>query len=184
MRQLKYHEQRLLRKVNFFEWKRDKTARENKFLKKYLIQDREDYHRYNKLCGLITKLVAGLRKLPPEDSFRMKMTELLLDKLYRMGVVSRREGLGAVEGLAASAFCRRRLPVVLLRLRMATHLQQAVEYVEQGHVRLGAEVVTSPSLHITRDAEDHLAWAEGSAIKRHVAAFRSQADDFDLLQAA
>ncbi|OEH75706.1 U3 small nucleolar ribonucleoprotein [Cyclospora cayetanensis] len=184
MRQLKHHEQRLLRKVNFYEWKRDSTPRENVFIRRYMIQDREDYHRYNKLCGLITKLVSGLRSLAPDDSFRVKMTELLLDKLYRMGVISRREGLSAAEGLPASAFCRRRLAVVLLKNRMASHLKQAVEYIEQGHVRLGNEVVTCPALHVTRDGEDLISWAQGSAIQRHVKEFNQEADDFELLQAA
>lgn len=184
MRQLKYHEQRLLRKVNFYDWRRDQTARENTYCRRYFIQDKEDYHRYNKLCGLITKLVSGLRGLPADDAFRIKMTELLLDKLYRMGVISHREGLSQVEGLPASAFCRRRLAVVLLKNRMASHLKQAVEYVEQGHVRLGTEVVTCPSMHITREGEDLLAWARGSAIERHVKEFQHEADDFDLLQAA
>ncbi|KAL8269429.1 hypothetical protein Esti_006667 [Eimeria stiedai] len=184
MRQLKHHEQRLLRKVNFFRWNRDSTDRENGILRRYKVQDREDYHRYNKLCGLITKLASGLRKLPADDPFRLKMTQLLLDKLYRMGLVSRRDGLAAAEGLPASTFCRRRLPVVLLRLRMADHLTQAVERVEQGHVCVGSEVVTNVSFHVTRDSEDHICWSKGSAVERQIREFHHEADDLDLLRAA
>ncbi|KAL8439685.1 hypothetical protein Efla_004805 [Eimeria flavescens] len=139
---------------------------------------------YNKLCGLITKLVAGLRKLPPDDPFRLKMTQLLLDKLYRMGLVSRREGLAAAEGLPASAFCRRRLPVVLVQLKMADNITQAAQRVEQGHVCVGSEVVTSVSFHVTRDAEDMITWAKGSAVERQIQEFSNQADDLDLLQGA
>lgn len=184
MRELKHHEQRLLRKVSFFNWKRDKSARENIYSRRYLLQDKEDYNKYNKLCGLITKLVAGLRKLPADDIFRMKMTTLLLDKLYRMGVISRREGLAQAEGLPASAFCRRRLAVVLVKSRMADHLRQAVQYIEQGHVCIGDEVATHPALHVTREAEDLLGWKKGSAIERHIKEFANEADDFELLQAA
>jgi U3 small nucleolar ribonucleoprotein protein IMP3 len=46
MRQLKYHEKRLLKKVNFFDWKRDKNEREVRILQKYGINHREDYHKY------------------------------------------------------------------------------------------------------------------------------------------
>lgn len=44
MRILKHHEKRLLKKVNFIEgWKHERNVREIKVLRRYLIQDREDY---------------------------------------------------------------------------------------------------------------------------------------------
>ena len=45
MRQLKYHEQKLLKKVDFLNWKQDKNLREVKILRRYHIQDRQDYHK-------------------------------------------------------------------------------------------------------------------------------------------
>lgn len=45
MRQLKYHEQKLLKKVNFYDYKKEKNVREIKILRKYHIQKREDYHK-------------------------------------------------------------------------------------------------------------------------------------------
>lgn len=42
-RKLKHHEKRLLKKVDFFQWKSDKNLREVQVLRRYLIQDREDY---------------------------------------------------------------------------------------------------------------------------------------------
>lgn len=45
MRTLKHHERKLLKKVNFLEWKRDKNSREVKILGKYGIEEREDYYK-------------------------------------------------------------------------------------------------------------------------------------------
>lgn len=63
MRQLKHHEQKLLKKVDFLsvgsstshkssrkeltnlQWKQDASHREVKVMRKYHIQDREDYHK-------------------------------------------------------------------------------------------------------------------------------------------
>ena len=42
MRKLKYHE-KLLKKTNFLEWKRDDSAREAAILHRYHITRREDY---------------------------------------------------------------------------------------------------------------------------------------------
>ncbi len=43
MRQLKFHEEKLLKKVDFLTWKQEDNLREIKILRRYYIQDREDY---------------------------------------------------------------------------------------------------------------------------------------------
>ena len=82
VRKLKYHEATLLRKVDFINWKSDQSVRENKILRRYHVQDREDYHTYNKVVGLITKCVTQLKGLDERDPVRIEVTDLLLDKLY------------------------------------------------------------------------------------------------------
>ena len=67
VRKLKFHEQKLLKKVDFLnvcyvflsnfpahrlQWKQDANLREIKVMRRYHIQDREDYHKYNRLCGV------------------------------------------------------------------------------------------------------------------------------------
>ena len=63
MRKLKFHEQKLLKKVDFLQWKKDSSLREIAVLRRYHVQDREDYVKYNKLVGQVTKLVAKLKTL-------------------------------------------------------------------------------------------------------------------------
>lgn len=43
VRKLKFHEQKLLKKVDFISWKVDNNLNEVKVMKKYFIQKREDY---------------------------------------------------------------------------------------------------------------------------------------------
>ena len=40
-----------MKKVNFLEWKKDANIREIAVLRRYHVQDREDYAKYNKLVG-------------------------------------------------------------------------------------------------------------------------------------
>lgn len=75
MRKLKHHEQKLLKKVNFLEWKKDAGVREIAVLRRYHIQEREDYTKYNKLVGQITKLVAKLKTLKQNDEYRIAKTD-------------------------------------------------------------------------------------------------------------
>lgn len=49
-------------------------------MRRYHIQDRDDYTKYNKLCGMVTRLVATLKKLDPRDSARIELTDQLLNK--------------------------------------------------------------------------------------------------------
>ena len=42
MRQLKYHEKKLLKKVDFFSWKDEQNVRQAQVIRKYLLQDRYD----------------------------------------------------------------------------------------------------------------------------------------------
>jgi len=180
MRELKHHEKKLLKKVNFYDWKDERTIRQNGILARYHTP-REDYEKYNKMCGQVTRCVAQLRKLDPKDEDRIKMTEVLLEKLYSMGVISTKQNLEQCAELHSSAFMKRRLSTVLRNLHFTQDLTTAVQYIKQGHVRIGPEVVTNPAMHITREMEDHITWSEGSKIKRHVREFNDEMDDFDML---
>lgn len=46
MRQLKHHERKLLKKVDFLQWKSDDTLHEIKVMRRYHVQNREDYAKY------------------------------------------------------------------------------------------------------------------------------------------
>lgn len=43
LRKLKWHEQKLLRKVDFLDWKNERNVRTIKVLRRYVIENREDY---------------------------------------------------------------------------------------------------------------------------------------------
>lgn len=83
--------------------------------------------------------------------------------------------------VGVSRFARRRLGVVMTRLRMAENVTAAVKFVEQGHVRVGTEVVTDAAFLVTRNMEDFVTWVDGSRVKRNVLRYREKLDDFDLL---
>lgn len=176
---LKHHEKKLLRKVDFFDWKGDNTLREAQVLRRYHVTGREDYVKYNKLVGMITALVARLKTV--EESQRTEITEGLLRKLYAMGLINS-ESLAKADKVSVSAFCRRRLPVVMVRLKMAESVREAVDLVQAGNVRVGPNTVKDPAFLITRSLEDFVTWTDHSKIRRHIAKYNDKLDDFDLLR--
>uniref|UniRef100_A0A383WGF1 U3 small nucleolar ribonucleoprotein protein IMP3 n=1 Tax=Tetradesmus obliquus TaxID=3088 RepID=A0A383WGF1_TETOB len=181
MRQLKHHEQKLLKKVNFLRWKNEHNLRELQVMRRYHIQDRDDYRKYNKICGLVTQLTNVLKQLDPQDKLRIELTEQLLTKLHDMGVLPTKKSLAQTETLATAAFCRRRLAVVMVRLKMAETVREAATFIEQGHVRVGPNTVTEPAFHVSKTLEDFVTWVDTSKIKRKVLKYNDALDDYLLL---
>ena len=155
VRKLKHHEQRLLRKVDFTSYPSDKEHRSAAVIRRYSLSNAADYTSYNRLCGQLRQLAHRLSLLAPDSAFRRKQEDTMLEKLFEMGILGTGGGgkgkLSDVEHkVTVSAFCRRRLGVVMTRLRMAETVSAANRFVEQGHVRVGTEVVTDSAFLVTR----------------------------------
>ena len=152
-----------------------------KVMRRYHIQNRNDYESYNRIVGFIHKLSAKLKTLDAEDSFRIAMTDQLLTKLSALGLISTTKSLQKADEVNVSSICRRRLPVIMVRLKMAEHMQAAVTFIEQGQVRVGPHVVTDPAFLVTTAMQDYVTWVDQSKIRRTVQAYNNKLDDFDLL---
>ncbi|KAF8334957.1 alpha-L RNA-binding motif-containing protein [Cantharellus anzutake] len=182
MRELKYHEKKLLKKVDFLQWRKEKDRRDLRIIRTYFLQDPEDYHKYNKLVGNMRILAARITMLPAKDPYRHKMESQILSKLYDMGLLELDTKFSDVQNkLTVSAFCRRRLAVVMVRLKMCQYLKMAVTYIEQGHVRVGVDTITDPAYLVVRHMEDYVTWVDSSKIKRHVMRYNDELDDYDML---
>ncbi|KAI9805316.1 MAG: Small subunit (SSU) processome component [Piccolia ochrophora] len=186
VRKLRHHEKALLRKVDLTTYPSDASHRRAAILRRYAIQRPDDYAAYNRVCGQLRHLAHRLSRLDPADTFRRRHEDLLLEKLWMMGILGTGGGgkgkLSDVERkVTVAAFARRRLAVVMTRLRMCETVQTGIKFVEQGHVRVGPEVITDPAYLVTRNVEDFVTWVDSSKIKRNVLRYRDKLDDFDLL---
>uniref|UniRef100_A0A182TE90 U3 small nucleolar ribonucleoprotein protein IMP3 n=1 Tax=Anopheles melas TaxID=34690 RepID=A0A182TE90_9DIPT len=180
VRKLKFHEQKLLKKVDFFNWKETNSLQEAKVMRKYHLQKREDYTAYNKMARSVRELARKIADIDPKHPFRTEMSALLLEKLYVMGVIPTKWDLENANKISASSFCRRRLPLVLVRSKMSENVPHATKMVEHGHVRVGVEVVKDPAFLVPRTLEDFITWVDGSAIQKHLMEYNDMRDDFEM----
>eukprot|EP00667_Euglena_gracilis_P018372 EG_transcript_19508 len=181
-RKLKFHEQKLLRQHgNFVHWK---MANENKneafVVKRFLLEDREDYRRYNMLATRVKALVHTLKFLPPDSKVRLQITKELLEKLYNMGVIRDQDNLSSAEKIGVSHFCGRRLASMLVNLKMAPSMLTAVQFVKHGHIRVGPDRISDPAYLVPRKLEDFVTWALHSKIRQKVLEYNQTYDDFEL----
>uniref|UniRef100_A0A915INY6 U3 small nucleolar ribonucleoprotein protein IMP3 n=1 Tax=Romanomermis culicivorax TaxID=13658 RepID=A0A915INY6_ROMCU len=180
MRKLRFHEKKLLKKVDFVNWSLDNNIHETKIIGRYRLKNHDEYTTYNKLSREIRELARKIKEINPKSPFRTQATQQLLEKLYSMGLIPTKQSLELADSVTASSFCRRRLPVVMVRSHMAENLQAATKFVQHGHVRVGPEVVLDPAFLVTKSLEDFITWTNGSAIRKHVMEYNDERDDFDL----
>ncbi|KAJ3395980.1 Small subunit (SSU) processome component [Lobulomyces angularis] len=150
-------------------------------MRRYHLQKRDEYMKYNRIVGQITKLTNKISLLDPKDSFRDETSEMLLEKLFNLGIISQKNTLSQCSKITVSSFCRRRLPVIMVRLKMAETVKEAVTLVEQGHLRVGPHVITDPAYLVSRNYEDFVTWVDTSKIKRKIMKYNDKLDDYDLL---
>lgn len=48
-------------------------------------------------------------------------------------------------------------------------------------MRVGTDVITDPAFLVTRNMEDFVTWLDQSSVKRTIAKYNGELDDFDLL---
>ena len=191
MRQLKHHEKKLLRKVDLYNYnhKQQKesfdTLRIAKIQRRYHLQNgRVEYIAYNKLIGQLTQLAAKLQLLSETDTFRIAMTEQMIQKCYNMGLLRSTNNMSLHDittQITVSQFCRRRLSSILVKLKMAPTCAMAVTLIEQSQIRVGPNIISSPAFLVPRTLEDYVTWVDASKIRRTVQKYNNKLDDFDLL---
>lgn len=178
MRNLKFHEQKLLKKVNFLEWKRTNTTREQLVTSKYLLKSRDEYKRYNLTVGMIKKLSETLSRLSDNDPTKIMVTKRLITLLYDAGLIHNKKLLDCTK-VNVSSFCERRLPMILVKRKFVQTFVHADEFVQHGHVRLGTRVVNDTSMLVSRAMEDYVSWSDTSKIKQKIEEFNEEKDDYN-----
>eukprot|EP01121_Diplochlamys_sp_Union-15-3_P011495 TRINITY_DN3342_c0_g1_i2.p1 TRINITY_DN3342_c0_g1~~TRINITY_DN3342_c0_g1_i2.p1 ORF type:complete len:182 (-),score=17.30 TRINITY_DN3342_c0_g1_i2:16-561(-) len=178
-RKLRYHEQKLLKKHDFFGWNSEFKIHEATIIRRYQLQ-RDDYGKYNAICKKIRELIDMIEKMNPEDPFRAKLSQQLSEKLYSAGTISQ-PTLEDCKSITVSKICGRRLATLLVRLKFCENITLAVTYIKHGHVRVGLQVIKDPAYLVTRSMEDYITWSDTSKIRKTVMAYNDLLDDYDLL---
>lgn len=179
MRKLKFHEQKLMKKVDFYDWKNHSSLKKAAIVSKYRLSSRADYTHYQKIVGYIRKLAVLLKKDQGNEAFKKKLTEQLLEKLYVSGLIPDKSSLDCVDKVAVSSFLRRRLLVMLKHLKLVENLKESETYIHHGHIRVGSEVVKDPDFFVTRQVEDFITWNEASKLRKKIRSFHNQTDDYE-----
>lgn len=182
MRSLRHHEAKLLKRASLYDWKGEHSISDHVILRRNGISERKELLVYRRTIAKIHEMVRLLIQLPQDNRIRIELTRRLIRVLYDMGVINNINAtLLDLRDIKSQAFLDRRLPCIMLRLKMAESIEDAVRYVRQGHVRVGPNVVSEPSHHVVRAHEDFVTWTNNSTIKRKILRYADSIDTYDLL---
>lgn len=172
MRKLKYHEQKILKKVDFVNWKHN--VKEVAIMRRYNVT-RSEYQSYLNLSFEIKRIAQSILDLK-DDAIRTRMSDMLTEKLFSMGLIKTKR-IKKCLTVDVKTFCRRRLPVVIIQSSMFQGpLSTAVKYIEHGHVRVGPRIVRDPAIFVTPDQEDYISWDD--KFKKKIDEYRGEQDDY------
>lgn len=62
---------------------------------------------------------------------------------------------------------------------MSETIKNATKLIEQGHVRVGTNVVKDPAFLVNRTLEDFVTWVDSSKVRKHVLEYNGLRDDFE-----
>lgn len=177
MRKLKFHEQKLLKKVNFLDWKKTNTTREQLVTSKYLLKSRDEYKKYNIIVGMIKKLSETLSRLADNNPTKLVVSKKLISLLHDVGIIENRKLVDCTK-VTVSSFCERRISMVLVKKKLVQTFAHADEFVQHGHIRLGTRIINDTSTLISKAMEEYLTWSDKSKLRKKIDEFNEENDDY------
>eukprot|EP01120_Amphizonella_sp_Union-15-10_P016934 TRINITY_DN921_c0_g1_i1.p1 TRINITY_DN921_c0_g1~~TRINITY_DN921_c0_g1_i1.p1 ORF type:complete len:184 (+),score=34.73 TRINITY_DN921_c0_g1_i1:80-631(+) len=179
-RKLKDWEAKLLKKHDFLKWNGEEyNIVEGNAMAAYLLA-KGDLQKYGRLCRNISDLIDVIVQMPPEDPFRIKLTDQLTEKLWNMGLIEVKS-LDEARQIRSVHFLRRRLATFLVRNNFCDTMKAAVTFIKHGHIKVGVEIVKDPAFFVVRSMEDWVTWSDSSKIKQTILKYNDVLDDYDLL---
>merc|ERR1712226_2094 len=128
----------------------------------------------------IRDIVRMIKDLDSKSQHRADLSAQMLEKMFQMGLIPTKWNLELCDKITASSFCRRRLPVVMVRSKMAETVKSAVQMVESGHIRVGPDTVLDPAFLVPRNLEDFVTWVDSSKVRQHVLEYQDLRDDYEV----
>ena len=104
-----------------------------------------------------------LLTLPEKDPRRIFQGAAIIRRMARLGLVSEEDmKLDYILELSTSKLMDRRLQTKVFKFGLAKSIHHARKLIQQRHIRVGKQVVNSPSFMVHVDSEKHVAFTENS----------------------
>jgi len=142
-------------------WDKARIEEERKLMQNYGLRRKKEIWRVESLLRNYRRLARGLAAKRDKEK-----EKILLDKLFRTGLVNKDANLDDVLALTVENVLDRRLQTLVFKKGLAQTIRQARQHVVHGHVAFDGRRVRWPSMLIPLGGEKKISFYEKSKIKK------------------
>jgi len=143
-----------------FPWRTDVLQEELKLIGQYGLRNKHELWRHETMMSKLRGIARSLIGKTLEE--RRKMSEELLARLKKLGILNENAVLDDVLDLTIEDLLERRLQTIVFRKGLAKTIHQARQLIIHGHITIGDQRVTVPSYIVTRNEENQIAYTPKS----------------------
>ena len=143
-------------------WMKERIEEEKKLLSEYgLGRKKEIWKMDSKLKKFFNqaKQIVGMEKEKAEEKKKN-----LIQKLQRLGLLSKNAGFDDILGLTINDIMERRLQTIVFRKGLARTMKQARQFITHRHILVGDRVITMPSYIVPVELEDKISFVKASPL--------------------
>jgi len=141
-------------------WDKTRIEEEAKLLRDYGLRRKKEIWKTESVLRNYRRIARDLAARRNKEK-----EKILLDKLFKIGLVGKDADLDDVLALTIDKLLERRLQTLVFKKSLATTPKQARQYIIHGHVAVDGRRVRWPSMIIPLSDEDKISLYEKSKIK-------------------
>ncbi len=151
-------------------WDKARLEREAQLVIKYGLRNKRELWRFQNILRKYRRVardLLGKIGLPgKEGEYAKAKAQMVIKKLYRMGVLPENATLDDILNLSVEDFLERRLQTIVYRQGLARTIKQARQFITHGHIAVDGRRVTAPSFIVTRDLESKIGFYKNSPLAK------------------
>jgi small subunit ribosomal protein S4 len=140
-------------------WDKTRIEEEKTIMQSYGLRRKKEIWRAESILREYRRLARELSARKDKDK-----EKILLDKLFKMGLIGRDADLDGVLALTIESILNRRIQTLVVKKGLAKTTKQARQYIVHGHISFEGRRVKWPSTLIHMGGEEGISFHEKSSI--------------------
>ena len=145
-------------------WNKDRLDEERPLIRKFGLKNKQELW---KTMSLLRKYARQAKFLIASRGAQQEIErKQLIEKLNRLGIIGSQASLDDVLGLTVDNFLNRRLQTIVFKKSFSSSISQSRQFITHRHIRVGEQIITSPSYLVPLASEGEVAFVESSAVAK------------------
>jgi len=141
-------------------WDKERMGKESVLMKTFGLRRKREIWKAESILRSFRRRARDLAASRDKEQ-----EKILLDKIYKMGLLGKNANLDDILSLTIDNLLERRLQTIVFKKEMANTPKQARQFITHGHIAVESKRIIYPSFIVTRELEDKISYYGNSPIK-------------------